>query len=143
MVSMRFARAHEPTEAELRAWAAEAGAAEPVQDWDLVLFWGMEPGRLRVFVELAADPALPNQSYFLYLLYSWVAYAAGREDFDARRPQYDQWLDRAARGVRDPAVKRWRHGARRIFQGVEPLDAASWSAALAAERGEGTAEERE
>jgi hypothetical protein len=103
----------------------------------------MEPGRLRVFVDLAADPALPNQSYFRFLLYSWVAYAARREDFDYRRPQYDQWLDRAARGVRDPAVKRWRHGARRIFQALDPFEAASWWAALAAERGEGTAEERE
>lgn len=131
---MRFAKSHNPTEAELRAWAAEAGAAEPEGDWDLVLAWGMEPGRLRVFVELAADPTLPNARYFLMALYTWVSYAARRPDFDSWRPQYDRWLD-AAKGVRDPAVKRWRHRARRIFQGLDPFDAHAWGANFAADAG--------
>ena len=130
--AMRFKKAHNPTEAELRAWAAEAGAPEPENDWDLVLSWEMEPGRLRVFVELAADPTLPNAAYFLMALYTWVSYVARREDFDSWRPQYDRWLD-VARGVRDPAVKRWRHNARRIFQGLEPFDAEAWGGALLAD----------
>ena len=132
---MRFARAHEPTGEDLRAWAAEAGAAPPVQDWDLVLFWGMEPGRLRVFVELAADPSLPNRGYFLFLLYGWVAYAAKREDFDSWRTHYDRWVRRATEGVRDGAVRRWRHAARLVLQGARPFAAAGWWAARGAERG--------
>ena len=131
---MRFAKSHNPTEAELRAWAAEAGAAEPEGDWDLVLSWGMEPGRLRVLVELAADPTLPNAPYFLITLYTWVSYVARRDDFDSWRPQYDRWLD-AAKGVRDPAVKRWRHSARRIFQGLDPFDADAWGAGMVADTG--------
>lgn len=121
-----------PTEAELRAWAAEDGAEEPTGDWDLVLAWDMEPGRLRLFVELAADDTLPNARYFLMALYTWVWYAARRDDFDSWRPYYDRWLE-AAKGVRDPAVKRWRNRARRIFQGLDPFDQESWWAAYAAD----------
>jgi hypothetical protein len=131
---MRFANSLDPTEAELRAWAAEAGAVHPTGDWELVLAWGMEPGRLRLFVDLAADATLPNAPFFLMALYAWVSYAARRTDFDSWRLQYDRWLD-VAKGVRDPAVKRWRYRARRIFQGVDPFDYHSWWATLAADAG--------
>jgi hypothetical protein len=122
---MRFANSLNPTEAELRAWAAEIGAGEPMGDWDLVLSWGMEPGRLRLLVDLAADSTLPNAAFFLMALYTWVSYTARQKDFDRWRPQYDRWLD-VAKGVRDPAVKRWRNRARRIFQGVDSFDYDSW-----------------
>ena len=133
-IVMRFANRFKPTEDELRAWAAEAGAVEPIQDWDLVLAWGMEPGRLRLFVELAADATLPNAPFFLLALYTWVAHAARQEDFDSWRPQYDRWLNEA-RGVRDPSVKRWRHRARRVFQGVDSFDYTSWWENFAADAG--------
>lgn len=126
---MRFANKIQPTEAELRAWAAELGVPQPVQDWDLVLAWEMDPGRLRVFVELAANPALPNGHFFLAALYTWVRYAARRDDFDSWRQLYDCWLDQA-KGVRDPAVKQWRRRARLVFQGIEPFDAQAWDVAL-------------
>jgi len=129
---MRFANSLNPTEAELRAWAAEAGAAEPTGDWDLVLSWGMEPGRLRLLVDLAADAALPNATYFLMALYTWVSFAARQKDFDSGRPQYDRWLD-VAKGVRDPAVKRWRRRARRVFQGVDSFDNELWWKTFAAD----------
>ena len=114
-----------PTEAELRAWAAEPGADELTGDWDLVLAWNMEPERLRLLVELAADTTLPNAPLFLRALYTWVWYVGRQQDFDSWRPYYDRWLD-VAKGVRDPAVKRWRHRTRRIFQGIESFDKESW-----------------
>ena len=129
---MRFADPYNPTGAELRDWAADADAIPPHQEWELELAWGMEPGRLRVIVELAADPTSRKARYFLRLLYTWVYAVARRQDFDSWRVQFDRWLDQA-KGVRDPAVKRWRHRARLIFQAIEPFNAESWWAALSAE----------
>jgi hypothetical protein len=85
----------------------------------------MNSARLRLFVELAADPTLPNAPFFLRALYRWVSYVARQEDFDSWRPQYDLWLNEV-KGVRDPSVKRWRHRARRIFQGLDAFDYDSW-----------------
>jgi hypothetical protein len=129
---MRFANPHNPTESELRAWAADGEAAEPAQDWELILAWHMDPSRLRALVDLAADPSLPHARFCLLALYQWVAYAAERPDFDGWRRQYDRWLDEA-RGVREPAVKRWRHAARLVVQGVEAFDRDRWWSVYAAE----------
>ena len=136
---MRFADSFNPTEPELREWAAEVGAAPPDQDWELLLTWGMEPGRVRLFAELAADPTLPNARFFLLALYTWVSYYARQKDFDSWRPIFDRWLDQV-KGVRDPAVKRWRHRARLIFQGIEPFDFDSWWSAYAADAAEVSAD---
>lgn len=119
---MRFANPYCPTTAELRAWAADPESVEPSQDWDLILSWEMDRGRLRTLVELAADPTVPQSSYCLQVLYQWVSYVAGQKDFDSR---YDPWLDEA-RGVRDEKVKQWRHKARLIFQGIERFDYDAW-----------------
>lgn len=122
---MRFADYFNPTEPELRAWASLDGARQPSPEWELVLSWGMDRGRLRVCIQLAADPALANARFFLLLLYTWVSYVAGRENWEALRPEFDRWLDEA-KGVRDVAVKRWRRRARLIFQGIEPFDRKGW-----------------
>lgn len=122
---MRFADPFNPTESELRAWASRVGAAAPQQDWELVLAWGVEPSRLRVLVELASDAALPQAPFFLRALYEWVSYAAQERDFEARRLQYDRWLD-VTKGTHDLAVKRWRRRARLIFQTQERFNDASW-----------------
>ncbi|HEX5718886.1 MAG TPA: hypothetical protein VF179_22175 [Thermoanaerobaculia bacterium] len=121
-----------PTERELRAWAAEPCAPESFGHWDLVLSWDMDSARLHLFVELAADPTLPNAWLFLLVLYRWVSYAARQKDFDSWRPHYDRWLDEV-RGVRDPSVKRWRNRARRIFQGLDAFDDESWWDSFAAD----------
>lgn len=129
---MRFKNLHNPTADELRAWAADAAADEPAQDWELILAWHMDAGRVRALVTLAADPALPHARFCLLALYQWIAYAAGQPDFEVRRRQYDRWLDEA-RGVREPRVKRWRHRARLVVQGVERFDDDEWWSAFFAD----------
>lgn len=119
---MRFANPFHPTAAELHAWAADPQSIEPCEDWDLILSWEMDRGRLRTIINLATDPALPRSSFFFRVLYQWVSYVAGQKDFD---PRYDLWLDEA-RGVRDAKVKEWRHKTRLIFQGVEQFDYDKW-----------------
>ena len=122
---MRFADAMHPTETELREWASQRDASWPKEDWDLILSWDMVPNRLRLFITLAADRALPGHEFFLGVLHQWVSYVARQEDFEIERSQYDQWLDQA-RGERDPAVKEWRRRASLVFQGIEPFDYDSW-----------------
>jgi hypothetical protein len=127
---MRFADDFNPTEAELREWAAEEDTVAPEGDWELVLAWGMDQGRLRVCIELAASPGLPGARFFLMVLYTWVSHVARRVKSETWYRTFDRWLDEA-KGVRDPAVKRWRRRARMIFQGVEPFDYETWWARLA------------
>jgi hypothetical protein len=104
-----------------------------MQDWDLVLSWGMEPGRLRVCVELAATPICPHARFFLMVLYHWVAVVARDSHIELRRTMYDRWLE-VVRGVTDPAVKRWRHRAKLVFQGAEPFSWEQWWAGWAKEQ---------
>jgi hypothetical protein len=122
---MRFHDACNPTEEELRVWAADDGAVAPMQDWDLVLSWRMEPGFLGLCVELASDPVCPQAGFFLLVLYQWVAVSARGQNFEPCRSMYDRWLDKA-RGTANPAVKRWHHRARLLFQGIEPFEWNEW-----------------
>ena len=122
---MNFRKATCPTHEELRAWAAESDTAEPLPDWDLVLSWRVEPGLLRLCIELAADPRSPKARFFLMVLYQWVAVVARNEQFEALRPMYNQWME-VARDVDDLAVKHWRHRALLVFQGVEVFEWDRW-----------------
>jgi hypothetical protein len=44
-----------PTLDEVREWAFDTDAPEPIQDWDLVLTWQTEESHMRLFIELASD----------------------------------------------------------------------------------------
>jgi len=129
---MQFQDHHNPTEDELRAWAAQEIAPPPVKDWESVLAWGMDPTRLGLCVELAAGSTSPAATFFLLVLYQWVDVVARDERFASRRAMYDKWLD-AARGTKDPAIKRWRDRARFVFQGA-PFNREHWWAAWSAEQ---------
>ncbi len=126
--------ASNPTDDDLRAWAYGPSTDTPIQDWDLVLSWGVDRGRLRHCVGYADDPSCPNASFFLELLYQWVKTVGRSPTFDVMRPADDEWLD-VARGVTDPAVKRWRHLARLVFQGADPFGRERWRAAREASWG--------
>jgi hypothetical protein len=66
---MKFADAVNPTEAELREWAADPDADYPdemSQDWDLIV---ADWSRVGVIVELAGDAACPTRGFFLAVLY--------------------------------------------------------------------------
>jgi hypothetical protein len=85
----------------------------------------MDRGLLRRCIRFADDRNCPQAAYFLEILYLWVDGLAQGIDFPVTRGLYDDWLD-VARGINDSAVKRWRHHARRIFQGLEKFDREDW-----------------
>ena len=129
---MQFCDPYNPTERELRDWAVESSAIPPMQDWDLVLSWKMETGRLRTCVELAGKMHSTKAMYFLQVLYSWVSVVAKDDQFETYRSMYDRWLE-SARGAEDAAVNRWRHKASLVFQGREPFERDCWWAQFAQE----------
>jgi tetratricopeptide (TPR) repeat protein len=53
-----------PTDDQLRSWASDRNA-ESTEDWDVVLAHDPRP----VYLELASDPACPNRSFFVRVLY--------------------------------------------------------------------------
>lgn len=114
-----------PTEEELRDWAYSPDSVEPVQDWGLVLSWQMDRGLLRRCVQFADDGHCPQAAFFLDVLFQWVDGVVRGNDFAERRGMYDEWLD-VAKGLADPVVKRWRHHARMIFQGLQTFDRQNW-----------------
>jgi len=50
---------------DIREWAYQENAVEPLQDWDLILSWRLHD----LYIDLAGSPDCPNQIYFLKLLY--------------------------------------------------------------------------
>jgi hypothetical protein len=66
---MKFADIVNPTEAELREWAADPTASYPdemSQDWDLIV---ADRPRVDLIVELAGDESCPTRRFFLAVLY--------------------------------------------------------------------------
>jgi hypothetical protein len=66
---MKFADIVNPTEAELREWAADPEADYPEemsQDWDLIV---ADWSRADLIAELAGDAACPTRGFFLAVLY--------------------------------------------------------------------------
>ena len=74
--AMRLRNPSNPAEDELRAWAYDPDAREPMQDWDLVLAWQVDRGFLGRCVVYAADPSCPKADFFLDVLFQWVETAA-------------------------------------------------------------------
>ena len=114
-----------PTSSELRAWAFEPEADEPIQDWELFLVhaFGDEAFAREVF-ELASDPTCPKRDYLLNLLYFVFQRLA-----DSDRPgvgSYAESILRHAQSSHDPDIKRLRYRARLLLQRPETYDSESW-----------------
>ena len=66
---MRFIDVWNPTEAELREWAADpdpGNSEEMPQDWELAI---AEWTHVDLITELAGDSSCPNRGFFLAVLY--------------------------------------------------------------------------
>ena len=65
-----------PIADDIRRWAFDPDAEEPVQDWDLLL---ATTDQEDLFMELASDDTCPNAEYFLGVLYLIVGDAVRTE----------------------------------------------------------------
>lgn len=60
-----------PTQDEIRAWAYSR-AAEPMEDWDIII---AEPENLELLLDLVGDPACPSRRYLLGSMYCLVGHS--------------------------------------------------------------------
>lgn len=56
----------DPSTTEIKEWAFNKKAVEPVQDWDLALSWKREED---LYLDLASNEKCPKRQYFLKILY--------------------------------------------------------------------------
>ena len=114
-----------PTIDDVRQWAFDADASEPIQDWDLVLTWQTEESHMRLFIELASDSNCPKWRYFLDVLYFVIGYGVRKGHMPDKHARYTKLIG-LARGCKDQYVKRWRHRAQLLIDTPDKYDDAEW-----------------
>lgn len=112
-----------PTAEELNAWAYEARAMAPTEDWDLAV---TDDDRCELILRLAADPACPSRNFFLRCLYLFVGDAV-RSGFVAHRREIVLELLARVRADCPPDVIRWADRSRELVVGPSSaVDDALW-----------------
>jgi hypothetical protein len=122
---MKFANIANPTEAELREWAAIRNVrypAEMPEDWDLIVGdWS----RVDLIVELAADDRCPARTFFLAVLYlmagDCVRTSGGRRNI----PDLEALLARLE-GTRSPRLQIFRSRALTLLADPSTFDYSLW-----------------
>jgi hypothetical protein len=119
-----IANAYHPSSTEVRAWAYDASAREPVQDWDLHLSWIRHE---QDYLELVSDPACPKRDYFLHVLYLIVGDAVRNRYKTVPEPILRGFLA-AAEKYPDPRVQLWRARSLDLMRNPETFNYDDWCA---------------
>lgn len=112
-----------PTEQELRRWAALAGARYPMQDWDIII--SADPGKDGLVLELAADPSCCHRRSFLGILYLIVGDAV-RSKWNTRTQAAVVSIIEAAGRHSDSAIKLWAARSAELLQNPNQFDYKLW-----------------
>ena len=111
-----------PTADEIRRWAGEPGAFEPVQDWDLSLAYSPHH---ETMLSCVADDTCPNRRYLLGALYLTVGEAV-RTEFDSlSRADMDRLLELGDR-YPHPDIARWHARSRALLANPASFDYELW-----------------
>ena len=108
-----------PTPEEIRAWAFDPDALEPMQDWDLILECD------ELCLSLASDSRCPKRTYFLHILYLTVGDAV-RTSFLSRSRDVIERLLAAGERSEEPAVRRWAERARGLIADPTRFNYPAW-----------------
>jgi hypothetical protein len=103
-----------PTEEEIRAWAATADVYFPdhaCQDWELSL---IEDRNFDLIFELASNPKCENQAFFLHCLYFIVGDAAMQEWPESLRNAVYGLIERGA-SSESRQLRKWAAQARELI----------------------------
>ena len=120
-----FKDALDPTEEELRRWAAIEGATYPPemeQDWDLMV---ASPERADLILALAGDAACPNRGFFLSCLYLMVGDAVRSEGSTWPLAEISSWLERQE-DLADPSISLFRERANALLANPETFNYNLW-----------------
>jgi len=122
VIRFHFSDPWNPRPEEIRSWAYDADAGEPVEDFDLAL---TTAGHEAVYLDLAADSACPHRRYFLHVLYLKVG--------DDVRSGYASTPEAAVRAFvgqgassTNPDVRAWAERSRALMADPSLFDFASW-----------------
>src|SRR5690606_17989725 len=107
------------------AWAMDADAFEPTQDFDLALAW--VPGLERTYVELAADIACPKRTFFVEVLYLMVGDPVRCGFRNVARPIVESLIEMGD-AVDHPDIRRWQERSRRLLEHPGEFDYEQWCA---------------
>ena len=113
-----------PSSDDVRAWAREADAVEPCEDWDLALSGARHDA---AYLELASDPACPARGYLLSVLYLIVGDAVRSGFRTAGRADIEALLARGA-GYPHPDIARWRRRSAELLAHPETFSYEAWCA---------------
>jgi hypothetical protein len=113
-----------PSSSEVRAWAYDASARDPCEDWDLSLAWARHE---RDYLELASDPNCPKRQFFLQVLYL-IAGDAVRNEYKATPEAVLRGFLAAAESYPNPDVQLWRARTLGLMQNPETFNYDDWCA---------------
>lgn len=101
---LTIASPYQPSGDEIQKWAADPFAAEPIDDWNLIL--AQQP-HTELYLRLAASPKCPKALYFLSLLYLIVGNAV-RSDYATKpRCEIEHLLVVADSDFPAPRIRLW------------------------------------
>jgi hypothetical protein len=117
-----FADPWNPEPDEIRAWAYDADAMCPEQDFDLALSWA---GHEKAYLELAQHEACPKRRFFLGVLYLMVG--------DAVRTRFHVAPEPVVRGLIEhgndydhPEIRLWQERSRALLANRDLFDYDLW-----------------
>ena len=105
-----------PTSEDIRSWAFDADAEEPVQDWDLLL---STVAQENLFLELASNDDCPKADFFLALLYL-ISGDAVRTDYKSHsRDAIESLLKKAEANFPKRCIYLWVRRSRHLMEHPE------------------------
>jgi hypothetical protein len=114
-----------PTHDEVMAWAFDADAAEPSQEFELALSWARQ--HERTYLELAGDDGCPKRRYFLSLIYFMIGNAVRQEFKGVARPLVEG-LIQLGDAVDHPDIRTWQARARGLLADPDEYSFDAWCA---------------
>jgi hypothetical protein len=99
----------DPTEVNIRQWAANPDSLWPNQEWDYdITGLGFED----LFLELVEDEKCSKADFFLHCLYLWVYQSVGGSD---KQDELERLL-RHGEASREAALRIWTRHSRALFR---------------------------
>jgi hypothetical protein len=123
MAAISFTDVANPTEAEIRRWAATPRVRYPMEDWDIIISCRSEFDRL--FIELAGDEGCPHQETFLHILYLLVGDAV-RSNWNTRSEADIRKLLALGADHPNPSIQRWAARASSLAENPATFDYKQW-----------------
>jgi hypothetical protein len=124
-----------PIADDIRHWAFDATAEEPIQDWDLIL---STVAQTDLFLELAATNECPKADYFLAVLYLIVGDAVRTGYNTHSKGEINGLLKKAESSHSHRSIHLWTQRSRHLIAHPETFQYDDWCAGVLARQQEDT-----